>query len=93
MILSDFLSRQTHDTSDPHEITPYQLICNNDLHGIYYRDDPIDRYLVQTQSQTKLAGVKLPEVYGTRKTISTHSPIEKQKPQIQEKQVDNNRPN
>ena len=44
------------------------------------------------QSQTKAVGVKLPEVHGTRKTISTHSPIEKQKPQIQERQVDNNRP-
>ena len=39
-----------------------------------------------------MAGVKLPKVHGTRKTISTHSPIEKQMPQIQEKQVDNNRP-
>ena len=44
------------------------------------------------QSQTKVAGVKLPEVHGTRETIETHSPIEKQKPQIQEKQRDNNRP-
>ena len=48
--------------------------------------------MVQMQSQTKAAGVKLPEVHGTRKTISIHSPIEKQKPQIQERQVDNNRP-
>ena len=40
----------------------------------------------------KAAGVKLPEVHGTRKTIEIHSPIEKQKPQIQEKQLDNNRP-
>ena len=36
----------------------------------------------------KAAGVKLSEVHGTRKTLS---PIEKQKPQIQE-QLDNNRP-
>ena len=44
------------------------------------------------QSQTKAAGVKLPEVHGARKTIIINMPIEKQKPQIQEKQVDNNRP-
>ena len=44
------------------------------------------------QSQTKVAGVKLPEVHGARKTILIHSPIEKQKPQIQERKVDNNRP-
>ena len=39
-----------------------------------------------------MAGIKLPEVYGTRKIISTHSPIGKQKPQVQERQVDNYRP-
>ena len=39
-----------------------------------------------------MAGVKLPEVHNTRKTILIDSPIEKQKPQIQESQVDNNRP-
>ena len=27
MILSDFLSRQVHDTSNPHEIIPISLIC------------------------------------------------------------------
>ena len=39
-----------------------------------------------------MAGVKLPELHGARKTISIHSPIEKQKCQIQERQVDNSRP-
>ena len=39
-----------------------------------------------------MAGVKLLEVHGTKKIIWTHSPIEKQMPQIQERQVDNNRP-
>ena len=92
MILSDFLSRQTHDTSDPYEIIPISFNMYNVLYENYYRDDPIDRYLVQMQSQTKVARVKLPKVHGTRKIISTHSPVEKQKPQIQEKQVDNNRP-
>ena len=38
-----------------------------------------------------MAGVKLLELHGTRKTIVTHSPLEKQKPQIQEKQTDNKR--
>ena len=40
----------------------------------------------------KATGVKLPEVHGTKKAISVTMPIEKQKPQIQEKQVDKNRP-
>ena len=92
MILSDFLSRQTHDTSDQHKIIPISFNMYNGLYENYYIDDPIDRYLVQMQSQTKMAEVKLPKVHGVRKIILTHSPIEKQKPQIQKKQVDNNRP-
>ena len=45
------------------------------------------------QSQTKSAGVKLPEVHDARKTIIISMPIEKKKKlQIQEKQVNNNRP-
>ena len=59
MILSDILSRQTHDTSDPHEIILISFNMYNTLYENYYRDDPIDRYLVQMQSQTKVAGVKL----------------------------------
>ena len=47
MILSDFLSRQTHDTSDPHEIISISLNIYNALYEIYYRHDPIERYLVQ----------------------------------------------
>ena len=40
----------------------------------------------------RAAGVNLPEVHGARKTIVTNMSLEKQKPQIQEKQVDKNRP-
>ena len=64
----------------------------NALNETYYRVDLTERYLVQMQSQTKVAGVRLLEVHGTRKTITVHMPLEKQKPQIQEKQIDNNRP-
>ena len=60
----------------------------NTLYETYYRNNSIGRYLVQMQSKMKAAGVKLPEVHGARKTAETHSPIEKQKPQIQE-QLDN----
>ena len=92
MILSDILSRQTHDTSDPYEIIPISFTMYKTLHEVYYKDDLTDRYIVQMQSQTKAAGVKLPEVHGARKTIQIHSSIEKQKPQIQDRKVDNNRP-
>ena len=88
MILSDFLSRQMHDTSNLHEIIPISFNMCNPLYETYDRVELVDRYLVQMQSQTKDAGVKLLEVHGTRKTITVDTSIAKQKPQIQEKQVD-----
>ena len=36
MILSDFLSRQTHDDSDPHDIIPISFNMHNTLHEKYY---------------------------------------------------------
>ena len=92
MILNDFLSRQMHNTSNPHEIIPISFNMYNSLYETYYRVVPTDRYLVQMQSQTKAIRVTLPEVHGIRNTIIISMPIEKQKPQIQEKQVNNNRP-
>ena len=47
MILNDFLSRQMYDTSDPHEIIPISFNMYKALQEIYYRDDLIDKYLVQ----------------------------------------------
>ena len=91
IILSDFLSRHTHDISNPHKIIPVAFNIYNALYETYYRVELADKYLVQTQSETRAAGVKLPEVHGTRKMITVHMPIEKQKPQIQEKQVDKNK--
>ena len=85
MILSDFLCRQTHNTSNLHESIPISFNMYDALYETYYRVDPTDRYLVQMQSQTNAAGVKLIEVHGTRKTITINMAIEKQKPQIQEK--------
>ena len=92
MILSDFLSRQMHDASNLHEIIPISFNMYNTLYETYYRIEMTDIYLVQTHSQTKAAGINLPEVHGARKTLVRRMPLEKQKPQIQEKQVDKNRP-
>ena len=85
MILSDFLSRQMHDTSNPHKIIPISFNMYNTLYETYYRIEMMDKYLVQTYSQMKAAGINLPEVHGTRKTLITSMPLEKQKPQIQGK--------
>ena len=53
MILSDFLSRQKHDDSNPHEIIPISFNMDNVLHEMYYNIEKSEIYLVQTWSQTK----------------------------------------
>ena len=52
MILSDFLSRQKHDDSNPHEIIPIMFNMQNLLHARYcnIEEDSSGRYLVQTWS-------------------------------------------
>ena len=69
MILSNFLSRQKHDDSNPHEITPISFNMQNLLHARYYDidKDSSGRYLVQTWSQAKLSRIKLPEEHGVGK--------------------------
>ena len=47
MILSDFLSRQMHDTSNLHKIIPISFNMYNTLYETYYRIEPTDKYLVQ----------------------------------------------
>ena len=88
MILSDFLSRQMHDNSNPHEIIPISFNMYNALYETYYRIEMKDWYLVQTSLQMKVAAIILPEVHGTQKAITIESP----KPQTPVKQVDKNRP-
>ena len=60
MILSDFLSRQKHDDSNPHEIIPITFNMHNVLHEKYFNIGKSERYLIQMQSQRKACGVKLP---------------------------------
>ena len=92
MILSDFLSKQTHDSSNSHEVISISFNMYNTLYENYYNIEIEDKYLVQMRSQTKATGIMLPEVHGTKKMLDTNVLPEKQKPQIQERQVDKNRP-
>ena len=48
MILSDFLSRQKHDDSNPHDIIPISFNMHNILHKRYYNLGLMGKYLVQT---------------------------------------------
>ena len=64
MILSNFLSRQDIDDSNPHEIIPISFNLRTVLQDKYYNiGGEKERYMIQT------SGVQLPEVHGTRKGL------------------------
>ena len=79
MILSNFLSRQTNDNSNPHDIIPISFNKHNMLHERYYKIEMKERYLVQTHSQANSSGVKLPEVHGAKKILDVNLLPKKQK--------------
>ena len=82
MILSNFLSRQKIDDSNPHEIIPISFSMRDVLQVKYYNFSNMtgdDKYLVQTRSQAKSSGVKVPEVHGTEKSLDLHVKPERQK--------------
>ena len=68
MILNDFLSRQGTDKSNPHEIIPISFDMKAILNDKYYNvEEEESKYLVQTCSQTKGSGIKIPEVHEAKK--------------------------
>ena len=68
---SDFLSRQKHDESDPHEIIPISFNMQEVLHARYYNihENEWKRYLIQTRSKAKMRGTVLPKVPGIDKGV------------------------
>ena len=70
MILSDFLSRQRVDRSDPCEIISISFNMKAVLRDKYYNAGNESRYLVQTCSQIKNRRIKLPEVHSADKGIN-----------------------
>ena len=74
MILSDFLSRQKNDDSNPHEIIPIYCNMHKILNDNYYNIE----YLIQTRSQARSSGIKLPEVHGVGKNLDPNLKPEKQ---------------
>ena len=75
MVLNDFLSRQSNDDSNHHEIIPISFNMHKVLQENYYN---INSYIVQTKSHTRSSGIKLPEVHGVRKNLDPHIKPEKQ---------------
>ena len=78
MMLSDFLSRQIIDKYNPHEIIPISFDIKEILKDRYYNIGNESRYLVQTHSQAKDSGIKLPEVHGVDKVINPDIKPERQ---------------
>ena len=66
MVLRDFLSRQQVDDNDPHEIIPISFNMRETLKQKYYKVEE-DKFLLQTRSQSKSSGIKLPAVHSTKK--------------------------
>ena len=84
MVLSDFLLRQINGDSNPHEIIPitYKILNDN-----YYN---IEKYLIETRSQARSSGIKLPEVHGVGKNL--HPIIKQEKLHANPKQGHVERP-
>ena len=73
-IFIDFLSWQRNDNSNPHEIIPISFNMYQILDDNYYNK----KYLIQTRSQAKSSGIKLPEVHGMGKNLDPNLKPEKQ---------------
>ena len=73
MILSNFLSRQKNDDSNPHEIIPSSFNMCQVLDDNFYNE----RYLIQMRSQPKSSGTKLLEVHGVGKNLNPNLKPEK----------------
>ena len=80
MILSDFLSRQEQDDSDPHKIIPILFNMQTILQSRYCNTSEREegKYLVQTRLQAKSSGIALPEVHCIDKGIDPNIRPEKQ---------------
>ena len=80
MILSDFLSLQKNDDSDPSEMIPisfnaYRILEENIKIDVCKNEET---FLIQTCSQTKISGITLLEVHDIRKELNPNLRPEKQ---------------
>ena len=84
MVLSDFLSRQGNDNSDPGIIIPisfnaYSILEENrNLSNFDMRKENEEKFLIQTWSQAKMSGITLLEVHWIRKKLDPNVRPERQ---------------
>ena len=85
MVLSDFLSRQKSDDSNPHELIPISFSLKDQVTDYFYHiDNEIsvpskDKYLVQTRSQVRSSSIRLSEIHGANKGLDPQVQPGKQK--------------
>ena len=85
MVLSDFLSRQKTDDSNPQELIPISFSLRDQVSDYFFHIDNEsnlsreDKYLVQTRSQVRSSGIRLPEIHGANKGLHPHVRPGKQK--------------
>ena len=88
MFLIDFPSRQKTDDSNPHEIIPISFTLKSLAHNHFYQfnsmneisETETNKYLIQTRSQAKSSGIKVPEIHGANKGINPHIKPGRQRP-------------
>ena len=86
MVLSDFLSRQRTDGSNPHKLIPISFTLKSQVDNHFYQinsgtDQPkTEKYLVQARSQAKSSGIKIWNIHGTNKGLVPHVNPGKQRP-------------
>ena len=73
-----FLSRQRVDRSNLHDVMHISFDMKAIVKERYYNTGNKSRYLVQTCSQAKDSGIKLPEVHGVKKGINPDIKLERQ---------------
>ena len=85
IVLSNFLSRQKTDDSNPHELIPISFSLKDQVSDYFYCIDNEnnlprkDKYMVQTRSQVRSSGIRLPEIHGANKGLDPHAQPGKQK--------------
>ena len=86
VVLSDFLSRQKTDDSNPHELIPISFKLRNQIDNHFYQinsrtnQPKTNKYLVQTRSQAKSSSIKILEIHGANKGLDPHVQPGKQRP-------------
>ena len=87
MVLCDFLSRQKTDDSNPDKLIPLSFTLKSLSHEHFYQfnhmteisETETNKYLIQTRSQARSSGIKVPEIHGINKGLNPHVKPERQK--------------